>query len=702
MNAPLTPPPRPNSRMLRLSPLRLAGLYLLVASVWILASDAVLDYIYQQVEAQAAPQSTLYQTLKGLFFVLSTTVLLYLLVRRFKRYLTDAHRAESEYAARFRQISDLLTDVISLHGPNGRLLFITPSIEKILQYTADEFMAINGLTHVHPDDLNTQVMPSFARIRSGATDTLVRYRIRRKDGTWAWLESHSKPILGPDGKLAQVLVETRDITERIRTHELLVESATRYRDLFELSPQPLLVFDRETLRILLVNQAAVEQYGYNRQEFMLLTVLDIRPEEDRPVFLQHLDNLYGQNNNGQTRPTKQWRHRRKDGSLFWAQVVYTAFDFEGRPAELVLINDVTEALEAKRKIEESEAKYRLLAENASDLVFTFNGQHIITYVSPSLQKLTGYQPSQLVGQPLDALFLADKPEPALPQAAQHLPVVFQAPLRHSTQPEGPWVEVHLRPAAAQSANDATTICIGSCHDISERRHYNQEKRELEAQKQQELVMAAIEAQEAERKRIAEDLHDDLGHLLTGVYFMLQKLNETLPEGSADQQRSVEASDLMVQAIDVTRTITRSLVPYALYQSGLQKALSFLCDNINRVGKAYVSFNAYLETDRFPPAVETTVYRVCQELLNNSLKYAQCQQITVQLFEEDGMLFLEVSDDGIGFDYQQAVATNSLGLKNIQKRVQALGGSVHVETAHGKGTTTFVDVPTGLPVAAKVL
>jgi PAS domain S-box-containing protein len=120
---------------------------------------------------------------------------------------------------------------------------------------------------------------------------------------------------------------------KAEAHSALIESERRYRNLFEVNPQAMWVFDLETLRFLTVNNAAIRSYGFSRDEFLAMTVKDIRPPEDMPALLKDIAMVIPEDRG--YRPRGQWRHLRKDGSLIYAEVSANDIDFEGRPARLV-------------------------------------------------------------------------------------------------------------------------------------------------------------------------------------------------------------------------------------------------------------------------------------------------------------------------------------------------------------------------------
>jgi PAS domain S-box-containing protein len=168
----------------------------------------------------------------------------------------------------------------------------------------------------------------------------------RKDGSRFWANVIITALTDGSGKLRGFSKITRDISERRRAEELLQESEERHRRLFDNNPHPTWVYDRDTLRFLAVNRAAVHKYGYSTNEFLAMTIKDIRPPEDIPVLLANVGEVRDGNENVGT-----WRHRRKDRSIIDVEITSYALNFAGRPAEVVVAVDVTQ-----RKRDEAEKR----------------------------------------------------------------------------------------------------------------------------------------------------------------------------------------------------------------------------------------------------------------------------------------------------------------------------------------------------------
>jgi PAS domain S-box-containing protein len=215
----------------------------------------------------------------------------------------------------------------------------------------------------------------------------------RKDGTEFPVEIGLNPVVSDRGMY--VLAFVADIHVRKEAEEALHQSEQRYRLLFDTNPLPSWVFDRETLRILAVNDKAVRHYGYSREEFQELTITDLRPPEDVPALLEYL----------RTRPegfhqAGAWRHRKKDGTLITVEVNGHPVTWQGRGAELVVIHDITQRLQAEQTLRDSELRFRQLAEHMREVFFVVDSQFRETlYISPAYEHIWGRSRQSLYDDP---------------------------------------------------------------------------------------------------------------------------------------------------------------------------------------------------------------------------------------------------------------------------------------------------------------
>lgn len=256
--------------------------------------------------------------------------------------------SQLETGNRFIKLS---VDMFCIIGFDGFFKSLNPSWERTLGFTALELMSRPRFEFIHPED---RVLTGLEtdRLQSGKITFGFENRYLCKDGSYKWLlwNAISEPAQNA------IYAVARDITERKHAERSLSDSESRYRKLFELNPQPTWIYDLETLRFLAVNRAAIEAYGYSQEEFLSMTILDIRPPEEVPVLMQNL---------AMPDPTKKeygiWQHRKKDGSLMPVEITSSSFDYAGKAARFVIAVDITERKHAEK--ERQEFTERLAAAN---------------------------------------------------------------------------------------------------------------------------------------------------------------------------------------------------------------------------------------------------------------------------------------------------------------------------------------------------
>jgi diguanylate cyclase (GGDEF)-like protein/PAS domain S-box-containing protein len=259
---------------------------------------------------------------------------------RKEKDLTGALR-EVEVDGRLRTIVEYGADIIVLLDATNRLAYASPSLDR-LRGDALPFEHLEDF--IHPDDLNNLRTTVASCRRSPGKALRVRFGIRTGDARWRYMEAIASDAHAAAGE-GSVVLTARDITEQQQTEQALRLSEANFRVLFTANPQPMWVFDRQTLRFLEVNTAASEHYGYTREEFLAMLITDIRHPEDLPALEQEL--AAGPQG---LATSHQWRHVVKDGRTIVVDIATHALEFGGSDAVLVLAQDVTERLELDNRL----------------------------------------------------------------------------------------------------------------------------------------------------------------------------------------------------------------------------------------------------------------------------------------------------------------------------------------------------------------
>lgn len=279
-------------------------------------------------------------------------LLLGLVYYSFRRDMVERKRASEalrESEERFRLLVVGVRDyAVFMLDPAGCVASWNQGAERIKGYQANEILGRHFSCFYVPEDVASG--KPERELQTAIDEDRYQeegWRIR-KDGSRFWANVVIAALRDGDGKLRGFSKVTRDITEQKRAQELLQESEERHRKLFDNNPHPTWVFDKETLRFLMVNDAAVRKYGYTLDEFLAITIKDIRPADDIPVLLESLMHPRHENDGGSI-----WRHRRKDGTIIDVEITSYDLSFAGRPAEVVVAVDVTQ----RRRDEEEKRKF---------------------------------------------------------------------------------------------------------------------------------------------------------------------------------------------------------------------------------------------------------------------------------------------------------------------------------------------------------
>ncbi|MBC7884728.1 MAG: sensor histidine kinase [Saprospiraceae bacterium] len=218
---------------------------------------------------------------------------------------------------------------------------------------------------------------------------------------------------------------------------------------------------------------------------------------------------------------------------------------------------------------------------------------------------------------------------------------------------------------------------------------HQKIRELEDNIKMSSMRSVIEGQEIERERIAKDLHDSLGGLLSTIKLQFDHVRSKKEE-LYNLKEYNQAYKLLDTAVEEVRTISRNLQPGSLQDLGLIPAIK---DLINRFeGDAYpdIYFQYYEMPEKMDRMIALSVYRIIQELLNNSLKHANAKEILIQINTEDDELVIQYEDDGIGFD-QKNLNRKGMGLENVKSRINYMHGSIVIDSESGRGISVLIRI-----------
>ncbi|MHB1050955.1 MAG: PAS domain S-box protein [Bacteroidota bacterium] len=364
---------------------RTALLYAGVAGLWIYFSDSLAATFVEDLSTL-----NIIQTYKGLFFVLVSSFLLYLILRTQLRQLEHLQKSglvkEQQLKVKeeqYRLMIEKSSDAILLTKTDGTILSANPAACTMFQRTEKEICALGRDGLVVKSDRRLKIALDV-RKQTGSFSGVIS--MVRRDKTVFPAQIASNIFRDAHGVEVNSII-IRDVSPQQDEETALVEEKKKYQYLFNNNPQPMWIYDRDTLAFLAVNDAAIMLYGYSREEFLSMTIKDIRPYEDIPRLLESVENIIeGTNRSG------QWRHRKKDGTIINVDILSHTLMFEGKRAELILVNDVTERQRIEEALLESEKNYREIFNSTNEAIFIHDAATgMITDVNDAMLTMYGYE-----------------------------------------------------------------------------------------------------------------------------------------------------------------------------------------------------------------------------------------------------------------------------------------------------------------------
>jgi PAS domain S-box-containing protein len=619
------------------------------------------------------------------------------------------YRDIAERDARYRNLLEQAREGVVAEA-EGRIVFANPAAMKIFLWTREEEWAGKSFLDLAVPEAREALAAILGA--SAASGPPERHEVVGLKADGSRFEMEVTPArMTFQGKTATQAI-LRDITDRRRAEQALRESEERYRLLFENNPQPMWVFDNETLAFLAVNEAACQHYGYTRKEFLAMTISDIRLAEEVPALLQSLASQ-----SDEFHKAGIWRHRKKDGTGIAVEIASHSLLFTGHPAQLILATDVTERMRAEEALRQSEQKYRDIFDFAT--VGIYQSRHdgsLITVNAPLAEILDYDSPEDLLRHNLDEIYADPAERRALiarfePAGKAHRQEVLWK--RKDGTPI--WLELDAR--AVRNADGTTRYFEGFVHDVSERKKSEEEKRRLQEQLVQAQKMEAV-------GQLAGGIAHDFNNLLTAITGYSELLLGELPP--EDLRRS-HAEEIR-KAGERAASLTQQLLAFSRRQVLEPKVLdvNVVVSDIERMLRRLIGEHIELKTRKAPDIwkVKADPGQIEQAILNLVLNARDAmpsggtlaiETSNAELDQEfarshvptqpGSYVMVAVSDTGVGisedvkarlfepfFTTKERGKGTGLGLSTTYGIVKQSGGYLWCDSEVGRGTTFQVFLP----------
>jgi two-component system cell cycle sensor histidine kinase/response regulator CckA len=618
--------------------------------------------------------------------------------RRMIGSLLDLSERRSAERERDRFFS-LSADMFCIASLTGQFLRVNPAFCTVLGYDVDELLAMPVLELIHPDD-RPAAMEEAKALESGDASQRYENRLRCKDGSYKWLGWTVQSSGRQEGHIYAV---ARDITEQKRAEERLRASEEWYRLLFDANPLPMWVYDIETLAFLAVNDAAVEHYGYSREEFFAMCITDIRPPDDVPKVLAAARAPDSPEFAGGV-----WQHRTKDGRTISVEVVTHALTVLDRPARLTLAHDVTERRRAERQLRETNDTLQTLIQASPLAIVTTDINGTVSEWNVAAERMFGWFAGDVLGRAIPILPV-EQLEDDLRRLSSSGEPSFTGYETRCARKDGTLVDVYVSTAVLRGIGGVQgTVWVMA--DVTERKM-------VEEQLRQAQKMDAV-------GQLAGGVAHDFNNLLTVITSYGQFLLNALPE--QDPRRS--DAHQITQAAARAASLTRQLLAFSRRQVLQPQVLDVneVIGDMERLLRRVISEDISLVTqfDNTIGAVRADRGQIEQVVMNlvvnarDAMPTGGVLAITTRVVQLDAAyarrhsgvnpgrhVVFSVRDTGSGMDaatqqriFEPFFTTKAkgkgtgLGLSTVYGIVRQSGGHIEVRSAPGRGTAFDIILP----------
>lgn len=490
-----------------------------------------------------------------------------------------------------------------------------------------------------------------------------------------------------------ILTVVHDVTERKRAEEAIRSYEKRFSLAFNANPVLSTISTIEHGRFIAANDSFLKTAGYSADEVIGRTALELglwpNPEERR-VIMEKLRKA------GTLRDVEVHLHQ-KSGSIRTLLLSIETIEIEGKPCYLHVASDITERKHAEEALRRSEAQYRRIVETASEGIWTIDQENMISYVNARMASMLGYAVEEMIGKSIFHFMEPAGEEIARQKIQRRREGISEQYDFKFKRKDGTdvWTLLATNPILDDQGQYLGALAMVT--DITERKSL-EGKLERTNEELRALAGHLQSVREDERIRIAREIHDELGQVLTAVKMDLTMLSRRLGKKNETtglqkiQQEVSEDINLVDRTIKSIRKIASELRPEVLDAAGLIPALEGHISEFQSRSGIRCSFEPEMEELNLDIATSTGLYRIVQESLTNVARHSGASEIRVQLRQIDGEILLTVSDNGRGFSEDEISSKKSLGIVGMRERAILLGGEFTISSTAGKGTTLIIRIP----------
>jgi PAS domain S-box-containing protein len=691
-----------------------------------------LDEDLLQVQmTKARTNTTVYRGFVFALCLLGVGVILALvIIRRGRQYEQRGRRYETVLRSSLNPIEVVSTE--------GTVLYSNPAFEKWSALRSDDRVGkfvLHGVKIInHPED-PLDMWPGIREdLQSGHAWT-GEVQVTRPDGGTSFSLLVISPVLDSDGRMIEAIGIHHDVTERRELARKFAESQEKYQSIVESSLDGIVVVQNGTL--VFVNESSAKIFGYESpDELKEMKFADTIAPSNRFLVLEGYE---GKTIGDDVLRNFEMKGLTKQGRVVDMEVNAKLVSWNGNPAVQASIRDITE----RKALEREQALWLWEQETMSaidrQLVSSVDLQAVLDAISYHAKALTradwaGVMMVDLdadqarwravIGNrnplPLEASELSS-PLSEIVRLKEHVIMKevddergFSVKAFSAFEEEGVLSAIRYPLFVEQEIRGQLVVGFRRQHDFAPREirllYSLAEKSSialanahlydslLSRERELELLSGArVNAQEEERRRIAREIHDSLGQMLTAIKFNVEILEDAANlQAEEDRRRITEIKSLLDNAMAEAREISYNLMPSVLVDFGLVPALQFLGEQFSKRSQLNVHVHVGGLEDRLDPSIEVGLYRIAQEALTNITKHAEANTVNIQLLGDAKSIRLVIEDDGKGFVINRLEPRkdqrHGMGLVSMRERAASFNGMFILDSRPGRGTEIIVEIP----------
>ncbi len=569
-----------------------------------------------------------------------------------KQYEKSLKQSEKRFSTLFEQAADgILVGV-----KEGEIVDANESICKLTGYIKSELIGAN-INILFTDAILSKKPLRYDLVKKGENVVSERELVC-KDGSIIHTEMNTKIL--DDGRMQALF---RDLTKRKEIEKALKESEAKYRNIFYSSPVGIFHYDLNGV-ITDCNDHFVKIIGSSKEVLVGLNM--IKGLKDKKLIQCVKESLL----KGEAYYEDLYKSVTADSASF-VRVLFNVIRDQNNTiiSGLGIVEDITERKNAEILLKNSEEKISNIYHNSKDIIMIISSTGKIINVNKAIENQLGYSINSLINKsPKTVIHDRD-----WKNINHRIKLLFKG---EKIPPQG-FIMVSKKGEEIPFEGNSKLINYEGKKAILSIIRNIEERKQLE----QRIFDVMIEAEEKEKQRLASDIHDEVGPLLSGLKMYIEMLNE-----KSDKQDYIKGKlqDLVKETILNVREVSNNLSPNLLIRYGLVSALKSFIKTQKEI--LNIDFTTNLEKERFGTKIETVYYRILKELINNTLKHAKANKVTITIEYKNNNLILNYEDNGIGMDIKKLndYKLKGLGLNNIDNRVKTIDGSYQIITDINKG------------------